>query len=131
MKAEAWVFGALTIFFAIVAPVYYLVSKDPTGTAALILTFFLALMISGYLGLVGRRMDPRPEDRKGGEIADGAGEVGFFPPQSIWPLYCALTLALIVLGPVFGWWLTIVGFGVGVVTVTGWLFEFYRGEHAH
>ena len=38
-------------------------------------------------------MDPRPEDRKDGEIADGAGELGFFPPYSWWPLWCALTLA--------------------------------------
>lgn len=131
MKAEAWIFGALTIFYVPVTPIYWFMSKDPTGTAALMLTFLLVLMITGYLALIGRRMDPRPEDKKDGEIAEGAGELGFFPPQSIWPLYCALTLALIALGPVFGWWLTILGFSIGFLTVTGWLYEFYRGEHAH
>lgn len=131
MRAEAWVFVALTAFLALITPIYYLMSDDPTGTAALILTFFLALMIALYLGIIARKIDPRPEDKKSGEIAEGAGELGFFPPSSIWPLYCALTLTLVVLGPVFGWWLTILGFAIGAVTLSGLVFEFYRGDHAH
>ncbi len=131
MKVEAWIFAALAIFFAVVSPVYYFMSHDPTGTAALILTFFLVLMISGYLGLISRRMDPRPEDKKLGEIAEGAGELGFYPPHSVWPLACALTMVLVALGPVFGWWLLILGFGVGALTCSGWIYEFYRGDHAH
>jgi hypothetical protein len=131
VKIEAYVFLALTGFFAVIAPVYWILSRDPTGTAALILTFFLALMIAGYLGLIARRLDPRPEDKNLGEIAEGAGELGFFPPQSIWPLYVAVTAALVFLGPVFGWWLTIIGFGFGAISLTGLLYEFYRGDHAH
>ena len=131
MKVEAWIFGALAIFFALVTPVYYLMSKDPTGTAALILSFFLVMMIAGYLGLVSRRIDPRPEDKKEGEIAEGAGELGFFAPQSKWPLFVALTFVLVCLGPVFGWWLAILGFGFGAYTLTGLVYEFYRGDHAH
>ncbi len=88
-------------------------------------------MITGYLGLIARRMDPRPEDKKDGEIAEGAGELGFFPPSSMWPLFVALTLVLIALGPVFGWWLMLIGFGTGAITCTGLVYEFYRGDHAH
>ena len=106
-------------------------SNDPTGTAALVLTFFLVLMIGLYLGLLSRRIDRRPEDDKLGEIAEGAGELGFFPPQSIWPLYCSLTLVLVALAPVFGWWLLVLGVMVATITVSGWIFEFYRGDHAH
>jgi cytochrome c oxidase subunit IV len=131
VRAEAWIFAALSIFFLIVTPVYYGMSHDPTGTAALILCFFLVTMISVYLGLISRRIDPRPEDKKLGEIPEGAGDVGFFPPQSIWPLFCGLTMVLVALGPVFGWWLMIVGFGVGALTCSGWIYEFYRGDHAH
>ena len=54
-------------------------------------------------------MEPRPEDRKDAEIADGAGELGFFPPYSWWPLWCGACLAVIVLGVVIGWWLVIIG----------------------
>ena len=131
MKAEAWIFGGLTIFFVVVTPVYWLMSKDVTGTTALILTFFLVLMITGYFGIISRRIPPRPEDRKEGEIAEGAGELGFFPPQSKWPLFCALTFVPVVLAPVFGWWLLFLGFGFGAYTLTGLIYEFYRGDHAH
>ena len=68
MKVEAWIFGSLTIFFALVTPVYWLITRcrppEITGTVALILTFFLVLMISVYLLLVARRIEPRPEDKK-------------------------------------------------------------------
>ncbi len=131
MKAEAWMFGGLTIFFALVTPVYWFMSEDPTGTTALILSFFLVLMIAAYLGLVARRIDPRPEDKKEGEIAEGAGELGFFPPQSKWPLFVCLTFVPVVLGPVFGWWLMLLGFGFGAFALTGLVYEYYRGDHAH
>ena len=131
MKVEAWIFGSLAIFFGIVTPIYWFMSKDPTGTAALIMSFLLVLMIAAYLGLVSRRIDPRPEDKKEGEIAEGAGELGFFPPQSIWPLWCAVALSLVVLGPVFGWWLMIIGFAFGGLAITGLVYEYYRGDHAH
>jgi hypothetical protein len=131
VKVEAWIFGILTIFFVVVTPTYWFLSRDPTGSVALVLTFFLALMISGYLALVARRIDPRPEDRTDGQVLEGAGDLGFFPPQSKWPLFCAMTFILVALGPVFGWWLMILGFGLGSVTLTGWVYEFYRGDHAH
>ena len=131
MKAEAWIFATLTIFFALVTPIYWFMSEDPTGTVALILTFFLVLMIAAYLGLIARRIPPRPEDKKEGEIAEGAGELGFFPPQSIWPLYCAFAFMLVIAGPIFGWWLMLLGFGFGALALTGLVYEYYRGDHAH
>jgi len=131
VKVEAWIFTVLTIFFGIVTPIYWFMSKDPTGTTALILSFFLVLMIAAYLGLIARRIDPRPEDKKEGEIAEGAGELGFFPPQSKWPLFCSIAFGFVVLGPVFGWWLMILGFGFGGLALTGLVYEYYRGDHAH
>lgn len=131
MKAEYQIFGVLAAFFLITAPIYWLLSHDPTGTAALTLTFFLTFMITGYLALVSRRLGDRPEDKKEGEIAEGAGELGFFPPSSIWPLFCALTMALIFLGPVFGWWLSILGGGLGIFALMGWVYQYYRHDHAH
>jgi len=76
VKVEAWIFGSLTIFFLIVTPIYWFMTADAsgvpeiTGTVALILTFFLVFMIWAYLLLVARRMQPRPEDKKEGEIAE-------------------------------------------------------------
>ena len=131
MKAEAWIFVTTTIFFVLVTPAYWLITGDWTGTSALTMTALLVGMMSLYLGFHAARMEPRPEDRKDGEIADGAGELGFFPPYSWWPLWCGLTLAVCVLGVVIGWWLFIIGALLGVLALQGWIFEYYRGEHAH
>jgi hypothetical protein len=131
MKSETWIFVVCTVFFVLVAPAYWFITGDPTGTSALVMTALLTLLVSFYLGFHAARMEPRPEDRKDAEIADGAGELGFFPPYSWWPLWCALTLATIVLGVVIGWWLVIIGGVLGAVALSGLVFEYYRGEHAH
>lgn len=132
MKNEAWLFVVCTVFFVLVTPAYWLITGDWTGTSALTMTTLLALMVSLYLGVHAARMDPRPEDRKDGEIADGAGELGFFPPYSWWPLWCAMALGVVVFATAMGaWWLLIIGGALGMITLSGWIFEYYRGEHAH
>ena len=132
MKAEAWVFAITTAFLVLVTPTYWLIAGDWTGTSALTMTTLLAAMVTLYLGFHAAKMDPRPEDRKDAEIADGAGELGFFPPYSWWPLWCGLCLAVCVYGiAIHAWWLFIIGVSIGAVALSGWIFEFYRGEHAH
>ncbi|MGH3499538.1 MAG: cytochrome c oxidase subunit 4 [Nocardioidaceae bacterium] len=131
MKAEAWVVGLVGAFFLIVAPVYWFMSYDPTGTAALIMTFLLLALLGFYLSVVARQIPDRPEDNKRGEIVEGAGEQGFFPPYSWWPMFAAMALVVVVLGVIIGWWLFIIGIGIGAICVCGWIFEYYRGVHAH
>lgn len=131
MKMEGAIFTILTVFFLIVTPCYWFVTHETTGTAALTLTFFLTAMIAGYLTLIARRIDARPEDKQEGEIVEGAGEVGFFPPQSVWPLFCALTLAFMLVGIVIGWWIVIIAGALGVIALTGLIYEYYRGDYAH
>ena len=132
MKVEAMIFGILAVFFGITAPAYFFISHELAGSAALGLSFFLCFMVAIFLLSQGHFRKPdRPEDRKDGEIIEGAGELGFFPPKSIWPLFCAMTMSMIFLGPVFGWWLSLLGAGFGIFCLMGWLYEFYRGDYAH
>jgi hypothetical protein len=132
MKAEAWIFGITTVFVAVVAPGYWFLSGDWTGTSALVMTTLLTLMVTIYLGFHAKRMDPRPEDRADAVIADGAGELGFFPPYSWWPLWTAMALGCVVFAIASGaWWLVIIGGLLGAVALVGWIYEYYRGEHAH
>jgi hypothetical protein len=138
VKVETWIFVICAVFFALVTPAYWFVTDgsdtggDWTGTSALTMTALLSLMVALYLGFHAKKMDARPEDRKDGEIADGAGELGFFPPYSWWPLWCAVTLSVIVAGTAAGaWWLAIIGGALGAVALSGFVFEYYRGEHAH
>lgn len=131
MRAETIVFAMMAGFFAIVTPIYWLMSYDATGTAGLTLTFFMSLILVGYFGLLARRIDDRPEDKREAEVVEGAGELGFFAPHSIWPLFCVLSLSLAFLGIVVGWWLTVIAAPLGMVSLTGLIYEYYRGEHAH
>lgn len=131
MKVEAWIFGVNAVFFGLVTPIYWWMSEDWTGTSALVMTTFLLLLVTFYLGFTARRMEPRPEDRPEAEISEGAGELGFFPPYSWQPLFCASALAVFVLGIVFGWWLSIIAVGFGSVALFMYILEYYRGEHAH
>ena len=138
MKSEATMFLACTVFFVLVTPAYWLVTAasehggDWTGTSALAMCTLLTLMCTVYIGFHARRMDPRPEDRKDGEIADGAGELGFFPPYSWWPLWAALCMATTMFGVAMAaWWLLIIGSVLGALALCGWIFEYYRGEFKH
>jgi hypothetical protein len=132
VKAEAWIFAISTAFFVVVSPAYWLIAGDWTGTSALVMTTLLMAMVTLYLGFHASKMEPRPEDRKDAEIADGAGELGFFPPYSWWPLWCGAALAVITYAVALGaWWLLIIGVGLGALALSGWVFEYYRGEHAH
>ncbi len=131
MKFERNVFGGLMLFFTIVAPVYWFTTYEIVGAVALLLTAMLFAFVVGYIAVIGRKIDMRPEDNPEGQIYEGAGELGFFPPQSIWPFWLALTITLTVLGPIFGWWISIVGFGLGMWALAGFVYEFYRGDYAH
>lgn len=137
MKAEAWIFTFLAIYFFAFTGIYgyatYRADGHPewAGTLALALAGVLGAMISAMFALTGRKIDKRPEDDPDGEIFQTAGEYGFFPPQSSWPFWCALAAGVMALAPVFGWWILIIGVGVGAWAVAGWCYEFYRGDYAH
>jgi cytochrome c oxidase subunit IV len=133
MKVETWLFGAGAFFFAPIAIVYGFVTKwrEPLGVTGLILTSGLTLMIALYLLITSRRIDPRPEDDPHGEIFQGAGEVGHFAPYSWAPLWLGLSCALIFAGLAVGPWLVLIGLAVTGPALILWVFEYYRGEHAH
>lgn len=131
MKVERWVFGGLAIFLLVMTPIYWFSAHEIAGLFVLGLAGLMAIMIFGYVLAVGRRIDARPEDDKQAEVVDGAGELGFFPPTSIWPFFTALAAAVMCLGAPFGWWLTVLGIAIGVWATAGWAYQYYRGEYAH
>ena len=133
MKVETWVFSSGVAFFTPIAVIYGFITdwQEPVGTTGIFLTAGLSLLIGLYLFLTSLRIDDRPEDDPLGEIEQGAGELGFFPPYSWWPLPVAAGAAMVFLGLAVGWWLFIIGAGVAVLALLGWVFEYYRGAHAH
>ncbi|WNV77284.1 cytochrome c oxidase subunit 4 [Geodermatophilus sp. DSM 44513] len=131
MKVEALIFNALGVFCIVVAAVYGIWSREPIGTTALALSGGLVFLVGGFFWFVSRRIDPRPEDRKDADIADGAGELGFFSPGSYWPLGIALSAGLMGLALAFFYvWLIVIAMAAIFITVGGLLFEYYVGQNA-
>ena len=131
MKVEALIFNIIATFCIIAAVVYGFWSKEPIGTTALVLSGGLTGLIGGFFWFVSRRIDARPEDLKDAEIADGAGELGFFSPGSYWPFGLALSAALMGLALAFFYsWLIIIAAAALLITIGGLLFEYYVGQNA-
>ena len=134
MRTEYRLFGILSAFLLAATFVYAFWTNgelghiDWVGTVALSLSFLLTAMCGGFFWFVSRRIDPRPEDRPDGDIADGAGEIGFFSPGSYWPFGLALFSTVAGLGLVF-WqmWLLAIGLVALVISTCGLLFEYYSG----
>lgn len=132
MKIEIMVFGIGVFFFTPIAVIYGLLSSwEPVGTVGLFLLVGLSALVAGYLWITSRRMDERPEDNPQALIEEGAGEQGEFSPHSWWPLPLALAAAVVFTGLVIGWWMVYVGMVMGAVSLVGWVYEYYRGAHAH
>ncbi len=133
MKVEGWLFGAGTFFFVPIGVIYGILTswQEPVGPTALMLTGGLALMVGWYLWFTARHIDPRPEDDPQAAVEAAAGEYGFFSPHSWWPLPLAATAAMVFLGLAVGWWLVVIGIILGALAQIGWVFEYWRGAHAH
>jgi len=131
VKVEGWLFLGCGVFFTGTDVVYWYTSKDPTGTTALALAVGLAILTGFYVLFTGRRLPLRPEDNNEGQIAEGTGEIGFFPPRSWWPLMLGIAAATAALGAAIGWWLFLIGMLFTVFTSIGFVFEYYRGNFSH
>lgn len=127
MKVEGLLFSVYAMFLACAAIVYWLLSRDPTGTTCIVLAGGLAFIVGYYLMFTARRMEARPEDRPDAEISEGAGEMGFFSPHSFWPIYLAAAFTTAFVGLVIGPWLFIIGLVGIIISAMGMLFEYYVG----
>lgn len=141
MKVEARMFLGVAVFLWLTAIGYAIWTGlpnsfshgnvEPVGVAALLLSGALLAVPGSFFLFVSRRIDPRPEDRNDGEIAEMAGDLGFFSPGSYWPVGLAaagtvvgVALALVQI------WLLFVGVALIMFTVGGLLFEYYTGGRA-
>jgi hypothetical protein len=134
MKIEARVFLVIAVFCWIMAAVYgYWTDHDQgrievAGTTALILSGGLLGISGSFFWFVSRRIDARPEDRDDAEIAEGAGDLGFFSPGSYWPFGLALGATVAGSGLAFAQlWLVLTGVVSVLFMAGGLVFEYYIG----
>lgn len=139
MKTNAILFRILAVFFGLMTVVYVVWNKlDPihptvewAGTFAMALVTLLAAFIAFYLGRVYKAQGGElPEDLLDANIDDGDPEVGFFSPWSWWPILLAGSAAILFLGLAIGFWICFIGLGIGLVSLVGWTYEYYRGMFA-
>ena len=134
MKAEARVFLIIAVFCWVVAVIYgywtdvSLGRIEVAGLAALILSGGLFGIAGSFFWFVSRRIDPRPEDLEDAEIAEGAGDLGFFSPGSYWPIGLAGAATVAGTGlALVQYWLVFTGVVLVLFMVGGLLYEYYGG----
>ena len=127
MKTSWILFVGLAIFYAILTVVYWQLGGEAVGITAIALSAGLALIVGFYFWFTDRRLgNLLPEDNQQGEIADSAGEIGFFSPHSWWPLPVALSASALALGLIIGWWLVLLALGALIVSIMGMVLEYER-----
>src|SRR5439155_18950631 len=93
---------------------------EVVGVVGLILSGGLVAIPGSFFWFVSRRIDPRPEDRADAEIAETAGDLGFFSPGSYWPVGIAGAATMAGIGLAFYQvWLVIIGVMAILTTVAG------------
>jgi len=130
VKVEGYLFAGGAVFYAIVASAYWFISGELVGATALALTGGLAFLIGFYVLYTGRRVGTRPEDNPHANIEDADSDYGFFSPHSWWPLAVGFATFVTVMGLIFAVWLLILGVGLLMATLVGFVFEYYRGPFA-
>ncbi|CAB4339217.1 unannotated protein [freshwater metagenome] len=133
MKVTWKLFLGFAILYVLLAVVYWYLGGEAVGITAMGLSGGLAGLIAFYLWFSAKRIGGiLPEDNDAGEIADGAGELGFYSPHSWWPLPVALSACAAGLGLVIGWWLTIMAVGALIISIIGFVTEYEKpSAHSH
>jgi hypothetical protein len=120
-------FVGLSIFYFFITIVYWQVDGEALGITGLLLSACLAGMVGFYVWFTQKRIGTTlPEDNAEAEIADGAGELGFFSPYSWWPLPTGMSAVATGLGLIIGWWFTLIAVSALVICVIGWVTEYEK-----
>lgn len=130
MKSSAKLMYGLSVFMISMSVIYIFATMhvDDTGSVrgvewvgatAFVLSSGLTLMLGVYLHFTEVRVDVLPEDWEEAEVADKAGTLGFFSPNSIWPAAMSGAVGFLAFGLVyFHYWMIAVGLGLLLFTIT-------------
>jgi hypothetical protein len=127
MKTNWRLFVGLSIFYVVMTLIYYYLGGEAVGISGMLLSACLAGMVGFYLWFTDKRIGrDLPEDRLDAEIAEGAGELGFYSPHSWWPRPVALSSMVTALSLLVGWWMTLIGVGALVISIIGFVTEYEK-----
>jgi len=132
MKVNWRLFAFLSVFYVIMTVIYYYVGGEAVGITGMLLSACLAGMVAFYVWFTQKRIGTAiPSDNEDAEIADDAGELGFYSPHSWWPLPVALSAVAMSLGLIIGWWLTLIALGALIISIIGMVTEYEKPISQH
>lgn len=132
MRANWLLFAYLAGFYILMTVIYWYLGGEAVGITGMTLSAGLSGMIAFYLWFTQKRIGiDLPSDRDDAEIADDAGELGFYSPHSWWPLPVALSATAMSLGLIIGWWLTLIALGALVLSIVGMVTEYEKPVNSH
>lgn len=101
------------------------------GAFVIGLSAILSAFVAFYLGRTNKSVGGLlPEDRLDANIEDGDSEQGFFSPWSWWPIMLAAGGAFLFMGIAVGIWIAFFGAAITLISLVGWVYEYYRGNFA-
>ena len=130
MKLAGYLFAGGAVFYGLLAVIYWFVTEELVGATGLALTGGLAFLIGFYVLFTHRRIGTLPEDTADANIEDVDPDYGFFSPHSWWPLVVGFSVAVTAIGLAFAAWIVILGVGLLMLSLIGFVFEYYRGPFA-
>lgn len=125
---ENWkLFIALAVFYIFMSYIYYYQGGEAVGVTGMLLAGLFSGMIGFYLWFTLKRIGfDIPSDDLHAEIADDAGELGFYAPHSWWPLPVAVSATAVGLGLIIGWWMVMIAVGALVISIIGFVTEYEK-----
>ncbi|ORC21993.1 MULTISPECIES: cytochrome c oxidase subunit 4 [Rothia] len=133
MKLLANIFAFIGVFLIPVGIVYGFMTHfdEWAGFPAILATAVMCLFLWYFLKFTDKKHPDMPYENLEGEIADGAGDYGFYSPWSWWPLFIGAACTIVVLGLAIDWWIVLIAIPFAAAAVLGWVYEYNRGDHAH
>ncbi len=132
MKVNWRLFAFLSVFYVIMTIIYYYIGGEAVGITGMLLSACLAGMVAFYVWFTQKRIGTAiPSDNEDAEIADDAGELGFYSPHSWWPLPVAVSAVAMSLGLIIGWWLTLIALGALIISIIGMVTEYEKPISQH
>jgi hypothetical protein len=122
VKVEWRLFVGAAGFYTVTALVYWFVTYEKAGTVMLAASVPAFSFIGLWLLVQGRRHGARPEDTDA-TPGDGAGDLGYFPSSSAWPVVLSAGVVVLANGLVFGPPIAILGLLLMVAGVFGYARE--------
>jgi hypothetical protein len=125
MKHEWTLALGASVFLGITATLYFAWSGETSGSVMLLFGCLAYALLGGWILMVFLRRGkaPRAEDRPDATQEDGAGEIAFFPGNSIWPVAMGLGGVSLAIGLAFGKWFWAIGAILLVGAIIGFAVE--------